>query len=352
MNYPAPPWARHLRPTGMRRYLEARTALTQNPVAPMPGGTGFFLTCSTFSKAPYIKKERSNTLNFRRGLSLVLATGLLLSGGGVAAAAVIAAPAYATTVAPEAPAAKDPASTVKVSVPKSLKASATTSSVTASWGKPAVTGKLTGYTVTLKQGSKTVKTYTTTRTSQSFTKLKDNTSYKVYVKANAVSADGKDGKSSSTVSKAVKTVSASVVKVAKPGSVKTSAGTNTVAFSWKKPAVTGKITGYTVTLKKGSKTVTLTRGSKKMKSYTTIRTKVTFTNLKPNTTYRVYVKANAKSINGKHRKSSSTVAKTVKTMKAPLRGGSVFGPGAPGVSDFCWTVDKRGAQIPCPGYAI
>ena len=141
-----------------------------------------------------------------------------------------------------------------------------------------------------------------------------------------------------------------VVKVAKPASVKTSAGPHSVDFSWKKPAVTGKVTGYTVTLKKGSKTVTLTRGSKKMKSYTTIRTKVEFHNLKPNTTYRVYVKANAKSVNGKRKKSSSTVAKTVRTMKESRNSFSVFGPGAPTVSDFCWASNGMGGTMPCPGY--
>jgi hypothetical protein len=97
------------------------------------------------------------------------------------------------------------ASTVKVAAPASFGVTTSRTTVTATWRMPAVTGKVINYTATLKEGTRTVKTVVLTGGKYSFTGLKANTAYTVYVQANAVSANGKY-KASSTISRAVRTL--------------------------------------------------------------------------------------------------------------------------------------------------
>jgi hypothetical protein len=199
------------------------------------------------------------------------------------------------------------ASKAVVGKPASLTVSTSARTVSASWKRPSVTGKLGNYTVTLKQGSRTVKTINTSSTKASFPKLTEGTTYRLYVKAHAVSADGKN-KASAYVSQNAKTklTAASTVRVGKPASLKAVAARSSVTAVWKKPPYTGELTGYTVVVKKGSKTV---------KSYSTTGTQKTITGLKKNTSYTVHVRANAKSGNGKYTAHSAYATKTTKTKR-------------------------------------
>lgn len=98
------------------------------------------------------------------------------------------------------------ASTVKVAAPASFGVTTARTAVTATWRMPAVTGKVINYTVTLKSGTRTVKTLVMTGGKYSFTGLKTNTPYTVTVKANAISANGKYRASSPLASKTVRTL--------------------------------------------------------------------------------------------------------------------------------------------------
>lgn len=201
-----------------------------------------------------------------------------------------------------------PAHHVKAATPSALALFATSGSITASWTAPAVTGTLTGYTVNIKQGSKTFKSYTTTARKITATGLKEKTSYTVQVKANAVSRDKKHKASSAYATKFISTAlsAASTVKAGKPTSLKATTAPTSLKVSWKRPAITGYLKNYTVQLKQGNKT---------LKSYTAAAPSQTITGLKRNTSYTVQVKTNAKSTNGKYLASSAYVSASVKTKR-------------------------------------
>lgn len=201
-----------------------------------------------------------------------------------------------------------PAHHVKAATPSALALSATPGSITASWNAPAVTGTLTGYTVNIKRGSKTVKSYTTTTRKITATGLTEKTNYTVQVKANAISRDKKHKASSAYATKTIGTTlsASSTVKAGKPAALKATAAATSLKVSWKRPAITGRLKNYTVQLKQGSKT---------LKSYTTASPAQTITGLKRNTSYTVQVRANAKSTNGKYLASSAYVSVSVKTKR-------------------------------------
>lgn len=98
------------------------------------------------------------------------------------------------------------ASAVKASMPHSLKASTTATSVSASWDATKdFIGKEPTFTVILKQGTRILKTVTTPEVSHKFTGLKIKTGYTILVKSNGVSLDGKKKTSTSNISLATKT---------------------------------------------------------------------------------------------------------------------------------------------------
>lgn len=99
-----------------------------------------------------------------------------------------------------------PASTVKVGRPASLVTVAGKTTLTSTWKAPTVTGTLTGYVVTLKQGTTVVKTYSTNSLKASFSGLKPNTDYTFSVKAKAISSNGKYSATSSTALSTIKTL--------------------------------------------------------------------------------------------------------------------------------------------------
>lgn len=196
---------------------------------------------------------------------------------------------------------------VKVSAPAITTSKLSHDRVTLSWKKPAVTGSITSYRVLVKHGTKVVKTYNlkTSTLSQSITGLKEKTKYSLVVEALATSQDGKKtAKAISTKAVTMATSPASAVKVSAPASFAVSSGTSSVKASWKRPAVTGKIASYTVILKQGTKIV---------KSYTSASVSRNFTGLKRKSSYKVEVKANAVSANGKYKSSSPAVGKTILT---------------------------------------
>lgn len=194
-----------------------------------------------------------------------------------------------------------------VGKPFGAKITSTSSGVSATWRRPAVTGKLVNYTVSLNQGTKTVKTVTTTGLKATFSGLRENTAYKVHVKANVVSSNGKN-KASAKVALATKTklTTASTAKAGKPGSLKVSPARTSIKATWKRPAITGTLKNYTVIVKQGPKTV---------KSYTTKSTSKTITGLRKNKAYKVLVKTNAKSKNGKYSVSSAYASVAAKTKR-------------------------------------
>lgn len=96
---------------------------------------------------------------------------------------------------------------------------------------------------------------------------------------------------------------ASTVRVGQPGKVKASVKGKTVKVTWRKPAITGAVTGYEV--KVGSKTYKV-RASSRAKLVKVARTG----------TYTVKVRAIAKSANGKNRASGHWVTKTVRVEAA------------------------------------
>lgn len=196
---------------------------------------------------------------------------------------------------------------VKVSAPVTTVSGVGADRMTVSWVKPAVTGKITGYRVTVKLGTKTVQTHNLTATTLSkvVLSLAENTTYTVVVDALAVAPDGKATAVASTI-KTVKTPfsAASTVKVATPP-VSASASRTAVTATWRMPVVTGKVINYTVTLKQGTRTV---------KTLVMTSGKYSFTDLKANTLYTVYVQANAVSANGKY-KASAVTAKSIRTLR-------------------------------------
>lgn len=84
------------------------------------------------------------------------------------------------------------ASEVRVSPPTELKiADVTTNSMRATWGAPTNTvGKITHYTILLKENGTETETYETSETGYAFTGLKSNTAYMVEVRTVAVSDNG------------------------------------------------------------------------------------------------------------------------------------------------------------------
>lgn len=83
-------------------------------------------------------------------------------------------------------------SEVRVSPPTELKlADVTTNSMKASWATPTNTvGKITHYSIILKENGAEAETYETSETGYLFTGLKSNTAYAIEVRTIAVSADG------------------------------------------------------------------------------------------------------------------------------------------------------------------
>ncbi|GGJ74716.1 fibronectin type III domain-containing protein [Glutamicibacter ardleyensis] len=152
------------------------------------------------------------------------------------------------------------------------------------WSYPQVWGvDILNYTVRVKQQGRPDRVFTTTsRIDDHFiaTGLTQNTTYTFEVRTNAVSRDGKRRLTSAPHSKTATTSSipAHHMKAATPSALKLTATSGSITASWKAPAVTGKLTGYTVNIKQGSKTV---------KSYTTTARKITATGLKEKTSYTV-----------------------------------------------------------------
>lgn len=189
------------------------------------------------------KKRREN---LRRGLAVALAAAILASGGGVTAATAAATPSYAT-----ASQSIDPFA-VKVSAPRGLTTSSTYDSLTVAWRKPAGTiGTLASYTVTVKQGSRTLLTNTMADTSIVF--LNDlpapGSAYTVLVTAEAESIEGYKKMTSPTVSVSGYMPKSPVVSLDRPKVTVSGVGSDRVTATWKKPAIqSGSITGYTVTV--------------------------------------------------------------------------------------------------------
>ena len=213
-------------------------------------------------------------------------------------------------------------STVKVAAPTGFRYSTVAYNyLTAGWAAPTGTvGKVVSYTVVLKLGTTVKGTYTTTATSYRFNGLASNTRYTVEVKANAVSADGLNKATSTAVVGSATTAKSPVVSVAKPALTVSGVKYNGATVTWKKPAVTGTITGYNVQVKLGTRVLQSYNVSAATYSKTV-------TGLAENTSYVFVVQAYAVAQNGINKASSYntvgfktgfTAASTVKVSAPPL----------------------------------
>lgn len=188
-------------------------------------------------------------------------------------------------------------------------ATKTYNEATLNWIAPTgVVGDITGYTVTVKQTGKADRILKTATPTIKITGLTENTSYVVQVTATVTAKDKVKTATTPAVGASLKTTlsPASTVKVSVPTSLKTVASKTTVTATWKAPTVTGKVTGYTVTLKKGTTVV---------KTVSTTTLKAVFSGLKANTDYKVEVKAKATSSNGKYSATSSSALSTIRTLR-------------------------------------
>lgn len=197
---------------------------------------------------------------------------------------------------------------VKVAAPVVTIGGVNSDRLTASWAKPAVTGSIKGYKVTVKLGTRIVQTHNLSSTTQTkqLLGLAENSTYTVSVQAIAVAPNGINTATALTVKSVKTTLSAgSTVRVAAPVGLVTAASRTAVTAFWKKPAVTGRVVNYTVRLKQGTRVI---------KTVVTTSGKYSFTGLRASTVYGVYVTANAVSANGKY-KASATASKAVTTLR-------------------------------------
>lgn len=200
--------------------------------------------------------------------------------------------------------------TVKVGIPTNVKVSnLKDTSMTASWTAPTGTvGKITKYSVLIMQGTKTVKSITTTQPSYTFTGLSAGVNYSVGVVAHATSPSGIEAYSAKAAMASFTTTTLSVAKVSAPTVTVSGIAYNRMTISWNKPAATGTITGYKVIVKKGTTTV---------KSYTvsSATTSQAITGLLRNTAYNVVVEAYVVSKDGKATGKATSPVKTVTTSR-------------------------------------
>lgn len=204
-------------------------------------------------------------------------------------------------------------STVKVSAPTGVKLSEVThDSLKVSWVAPAGTvGKVTGYSIVVKQGTTVVKTVPVngSATSTTVTSLNELTDYGVTVEATATAENGVNtSKAASTAASATTSRSAaSTVQVSAPASLAATATSGSVNATWTAPTFTGTLTGYTVLVKENGVTV---------KTFTTTDTKATISGLKEKTSYMIEVTANAASSNGLYKATSTAVSKAFTTVSS------------------------------------
>jgi uncharacterized protein YkwD len=199
-------------------------------------------------------------------------------------------------------------STVKATPPSALKfSSVTPNALTASWAAPAGTiGKVSRYSIVVKQGSTVKATYSTTGTSYTLSGLNPNTAYTVEVRAVAVSANGLKQATSNVVTSAATTAKSSAVSVSAPTAALPNVASDKVTVSWTKPAVTGSITGYKVLVKTGIITV-------KTINVAASQLSTTVTGLNELTNYSFTVEANAVAENGINTAKTSSQVVTART---------------------------------------
>lgn len=295
-------------PTGLKASTVTDNAAVLSWVAPtgvVGDITGYTVTVKQTGKTDLTFKTATPTYNLT-GLSQNTSYTVQVT------ATVVGKDKINTVVSPVASATvKTPYSPtyVKVEGPRPNISTVTSDSLTIVWNTPNVVGTLTGYKVTVKEGTTIIKTMYVSSATKSATiaGLKESTAYTLTVQARATAMEG-GAKHTNTSAPIVQKTSpaASTVKVSAPASLKAVSGKTSITATWTAPAVTGKLTSYTVTLKQGMTVV---------KKYYTSSTKATFSNLTANTDYKVEVRANAASANGLHKDSSSLSSITIKTLQ-------------------------------------
>lgn len=168
--------------------------------------------------------------------------------------------------------------------------------VTLNWTAPTgiIGGTVTGYTVTVSQTGHPDRVLKAAGASLAVTGLTGNTAYTISVAANVSSADGQKQITTPKASAVVTTpYSPSTVKVGAPALTVSGVGADRATVSWKKPAVTGSVTGYRATVKLGTRVLQ----THSLSAATLAKVVV---GLAENTGYVVVVEAFAVSPDGKH----------------------------------------------------
>lgn len=201
--------------------------------------------------------------------------------------------------------------TAKVGTPTNVKiTNLKDTSMTASWTAPTGTiGNLTQYSVLVQQGTKVVKSVTTTQLTYNFTGLTAGVAYTVGVIAHAVSPSGRHEVLSPVAAMApFTTTTLSVARVGTPVVAVSGVGRDRMTVSWKKPSVIGALTGYKVTVKQGTRIV---------RSYTASSAAISqvVTGLLRNTAYSVVVEADVISQDRKATGKAVSLAKSVTTVR-------------------------------------
>jgi len=164
-------------------------------------------------------------------------------------------------------------------------ASVTHNALALTWLAPAVVGTIADYLITVKETGKSDLNVRVAGTSYTLGGLTENSSYTIQLAANVVSKDGSKTAVSPSASVAVKTpYSPGTVQVNAPtGLVLSDVTANSLTAFWAAPTGTiGNITGYKVTLKKGTTVIS---------TETVESLRATFSGLVGGTDYRVEVTA-------------------------------------------------------------
>jgi uncharacterized protein YkwD len=210
--------------------------------------------------------------------------------------------------APTTPAPAPETSAVTVSQVKNIAVKTADTAVRISWSAPDVVGgKISKYSVTVKNDVGFNRTYLTTGTEVVAAGLPTGTVHTVDITAEAVSTDGKTKNTSLTSTTATTggQVAADQVAISPVRNIQTFTNTSAVRVTWEKPAtMTGTLTRYTITLKSGDFS----------RTFNSLAETVSFTGLDKNREYQVVITATATSESKKATATSTEAVANTKTL--------------------------------------
>jgi uncharacterized protein YkwD len=208
---------------------------------------------------------------------------------------------------PTTPAPAPETSAVTVSQVKDIAVKTADTAARISWSAPDVIGgKISKYSVTVKNDVGFNRTYLTTGTEVVAAGLPTGTVHTVDITAEAVSTDGKTKNTSLTSTTATTggKVAADQVAISPVRNIQTFTNTSAVRVTWEKPAtMTGTLTRYTITLKSGDYS----------RTFNSLAETVSFTGLDKDRDYQVVITATATSESKKATATSTEAVADTKT---------------------------------------